>query len=60
MYVSRVAYADIGDADTPWLFGSGHEGVSTSTAGKDPDDPHQEHKQNTQEHFLPRFRPPFG
>ena len=58
--MSHVAYADIGDVDTLRLFGSGHEGVPTSTSGKDPDDPHQEHTQSTQEHFLPRFRPPFG
>ena len=58
--MSRVAYADIGDAHTTNLFGSGHEGVLTSTPREDPDDPHKEHTQSTQEHFLPRFRPPFG
>ena len=57
--MSRVAYGDIGDAHTPNLFGSGHEGILTSTLREDPDDPHDEHTQSTHEHVLPRFRPPF-
>ena len=51
--MERVAYADIGDDDTPNLFGSGHEGVSTSTLREDLDDPHHEHTQSTHEHFYP-------
>ena len=58
--MSRVAYTDIEDVHTHNLFGNGHEGVPTSTLHEDPDDPHKEHTQSTQEHFLPRFRPPFG
>ena len=58
--MSRVAYADIGDADTPLLFGSGHEGIPTSEPHEDLNDPLQKHTQSTHEHFLPRFRPPSG
>ena len=55
-FMSHVAYADIGDVHTPNLFGSGYEGVPTSTLREDPDDPHKEHTQSTQAHFLNRVQ----
>src|SRR4051812_7951966 len=54
-----VAYAGRHrDAHTPYLFGSAHESVPTSTPREDPDDHHKKHTQSTQEHFLPKFRTP--
>jgi hypothetical protein len=57
---SRLPYADVGDAHTPGLFDSGHEGIPASTPSyhllRRAKSTHKAHMRI----FLQRFGPPFG